>query len=296
MNMTEAIKLNFDQPPPLFKPYIKGFLARRKGMKDRDDFPKIQTTWKNLTISEKHLKQYKDICELNSQQLPFEYPLTLLFPSHMHILGHSLFPLSPFSMLQSRVQVFQHKALELNTNYTLHCHICKREDTAKGINLEMQSQFSLGTEIVWESINTYFFRNAYSANSKGVSFQKKLYGELPEKHEVQTFVIPNKKGFSFAKLSGDLNGIHYVSAYARLFGFKRALCHAQRSIAICLDRLPALQKIEQIQLDVALKGPAYYGKELQMKSGTNQDRTRIDLLCVNNPKPVLVFEIIDCRN
>ncbi len=291
--MTEAIHLNFDNHPPPFLPYIKGLLVKRKGMKDGVSFPRIQTTWKDLTINKKHLRRYTDICKLNpQQQIPFDYPLTLTFPSHMHILGHSLFPLSPFSMIQTRIQVFQHQPLRLDAGYTLQCQIHKREDTAKGMNLEMLSQFCQGTEIVWESINTYFFRNAQSPNSNGASFQKKTYGELPEACEVQSFTIPAKNGFSFAKLSGDLNGIHYFSSYARLFGFKQAFCHAQRSIAICLDKLPSLKKAEQVKLDVALKGPAYYGKELTMKSDENQEKFRIDVLCADNPKPALMFEIV----
>ncbi len=58
-----------------------------------------------------------------------------------------------------------------------------------------------------------------------------------------------------------------------------------------MDKLPLLKKAKKIQMDVALKGPAYYGKELHMKSGANQDGYRIDLLCADNPKPALIFEV-----
>ncbi len=292
MNTTEAIHLNFDTHPPLFPPYIKGLFTRRKGMKDGIALPRIGTTWKDLTIDRKHLDRFIGICELNPrQEVPFDYPLSLVFPSHMHILGHARFPLSPFTMLQTGIRIRQYRALALNTNYSLHCRIHSRRDTAKGMNLEICSQFCLGSETVWESINTYLFRSVRTNGSDGATAQKKTFCELAQTSDTNSFSIPAKKRFAFATLSGDLNGIHYSSHYARLFGFRRDFCHAQRSIAICLDKLPFLEKVEQIQLDAALKGPAYYENQLLLKSSTDQDKCRVDILCADNPKPALVMEI-----
>ncbi len=292
MNMTDTIQLNFDHHPSLVTPYLKGLITRRKGIKNGIPLPRIQTTWKDLTFHKRHLNQFIDICELNPQQeIPFEYPLTLVFPSHMHILGHSQFPLSPFSMLQTRIQIRQNRALSLNTPYTLHCQIFDRRDTAKGMNLGVCSQLCCGKEMVWESINTYFFRNMAPTSSNGDPTQKRSHDELPERCEVRSFTIPAKKGFAFARLSGDLNGIHYSSSYARLLGFKRDFCHAQRSVAICMNQLPFLQNSERIELDVALKGPVYYDNELHLKSASVQNGYRADLLCGNYPKPALVFDI-----
>jgi len=159
------------------------------------------------------------------------------------------------------------------------------------MNLGVCSQLCQGNELAWESINTYYFRNTRSPDADNTPIPKRSYRELPKTCEERIFKIPAKKGFAFALLSGDFNGIHYSRHYARLLGFKRDFCHAQRSLAVCLNKHSFSYKNGRVQLDAALKGPVYYDSDLLMKSDASQTPHRIDLFCADNPRPTLVIEI-----
>ena len=99
--------------------------------------------------------------------------------------------------------------------------------------------------------------------------------------------MPNGGGFCFGLMAGDYNPIHYVATYARRMGFRKDFAHAQLSLALCIQHLPAFKKNEPVRLDVAFKGPVYYGSNVTMQYADDGAGYRFDLYCEGNPRPCL---------
>ncbi len=102
--------------------------------------------------------------------------------------------------------------------------------------------------------------------------------------------LPLEYPLAFGRLCGDFNPSHYFSPLARLLGFDRAFCHTQRLVAGCVDRLPPAAKLaslDSVRLDVAFKGPVYYGDRLKMKTAAAGRGYRFDVYAGSGNKPVM---------
>lgn len=109
---------------------------------------------------------------------------------------------------------------------------------------------------------------------------------------------PNTGGFQFARLSGDLNPVHFFAPWARLLGFKRDFCHTQRIISDCIQLLPNTREImnlESLRLDVAFKGPIYYGNNLVMRGARTSSGVRFNLYSDMADKPAMPGNIQEIK-
>ena len=91
-------------------------------------------------------------------------------------------------------------------------------------------------------------------------------------------------------MCGDLNPAHYFAPWARMLGFQRDFAHTQRIVAECLQRLPEeadVNAAESLRLDVAFKGPVYYGSPLVLKGAQQDSGYRFDLYCGDVDKPAI---------
>jgi hypothetical protein len=99
--------------------------------------------------------------------------------------------------------------------------------------------------------------------------------------------MPNRGGFCFGLMTGDYNPIHYLASYARRMEFRRDFAHAQLTLAFSITHLPSLKEDEPVTLDVAIKGPVYYGTNVTMKYSDDGKGHRFDLYCEDNPRPCI---------
>jgi hypothetical protein len=154
-------------------------------------------------------------------------------------------------------------------------------------------------ENVWENITTYFYP-PYSAP---------ILDSIDDAPIIKEWYSPAKDRFRFARISGDSNGIHYGSFYARMMGFKRDFAQPIRIVAQCVsslptntsgirgwleevvancfEPLPATETVGSMRLDFFLKGPVYYESTLTLKNIQTKNGNRFDLYCSGNDKPVI---------
>ena len=216
--------------------------------------------------------------------------ISILFPFHMHILGHKLFPLSPWTMLQSCNKVIQHRQVRIDEAMDISCRIAYQKKVPKGLELCLHTVFNAKDEKIWECMNIYFFPGKFGESDLT---SKSGIESLPEKTLEITFSISAKGGFRLGRLVGDYNGIHYFSRYARLFGFKESFAHAQRTMAECLKRVDDFSIHRPVRLDFFLKGPVYYQTPIKMKSGEIDSGFRFDLFCGEDPRPCICGRLVN---
>lgn len=87
-------------------------------------------------------------------------------------------------------------------------------------------------------ITAYFYPIVPLAKSGGGAKKKKESPIVPEgAREITRFRLSKDAGFQFAKLTGDINPIHWVDAYARANGFRGVINHGFSTMARAIEGL-----------------------------------------------------------
>ncbi|MBI4964696.1 MAG: hypothetical protein HY913_15560 [Desulfomonile tiedjei] len=279
-----AVSLKYTNRPRLLPLYGRALFARRGSLSPEQALPAMHSELRSFKIDRRHLKRFTDACGLApADTMPLVYPLVFVFPLHVSIVCHGQFPLLYVRMMQVRNHVIQHRPINLQETMDVSCMIVGQRVVAKGLEMDMYSGLEAGGDHVWESIHTYFFPGDF-----GEPDPPSPLAQLPplsEDNVDKTWTMPNGGGFCFGLMAGDYNPIHYFSPYARRMGFRRDFAHAQLSVALCLRHLPPVQADEPVRLDVAFKGPVYYGSKVTMKYSDCEKGHRFDLYCEDNARP-----------
>ncbi|MFL6621684.1 MAG: hypothetical protein ACJ8KA_05030 [Sulfurifustis sp.] len=269
--------------------YLHSVILPRPGLRSGDTVPRIKFMRRGLTIEEDHLAAFRRGCgDAESADLPFDYPLTLLFHYHLAIFAHRDFPWSLRTLLGVRNHVVQRRRIKTSERLDLEVGTIGQRVLPKGIEFDIHSVFSSEGAPAWESISVYYLRGR--AGGADARPAVELLQPLDPVHSEIRWQAPAGGGFDFARLSGDFNPVHYLAPWARRLGFKRDFSHTQRMVSDCLRRLPdaeALLQAPRLRLDVAFKGPVYYGSPLTLKTAQKPDGVRFDLYCGEVDKPAI---------
>jgi hypothetical protein len=281
------IRLKFKRRPNLFRIYLSALMIRRKGLKPGEALPLLTSECPQAAIDKEHLDRFLEIT--GAEGIPITYPELLVFPFHMPIIGHKDFPLLYVRMMQIRNHVVQYAPLEGIDSLRIACSVSARRTTAKGLEIDLRSILSSEGQTVWECLNTYYFPGRYGDPDPPSPLSE--FMPMPSGGFQQEFSIPHQGGFRFGLLSGDFNGIHYASRYARSRGFRRSFAQSYNSLTQCVRRLPRLPPAFPVRLDAAFKGPVYYDTDLTLEYAPAGGGQRFNLYCAGDPRPCLVGAI-----
>jgi hypothetical protein len=156
---------------------------------------------------------------------------------------------------------------------------------SKGIEIDVVSEVRTGKEKVWDNVMTYFAGGKYG-ESQIFSVPQKL-GAIQNARLINEWHLPAANRFRFARISGDINGIHYSSLYDRMLGFERDSAQPIRVIARCISCLPGLRMDRPLRLDFYLKGPVYYESTLILKNQEILNGNRFNVYRKGNDKPCI---------
>jgi len=269
--------------------YLNSVILPRGGFKRHNTLPSISITRRGFKIDENHLSEFRRMCGwAASEHLPFVYPLSLAFHYHLGIFAHRDFPWSMRSLLGLRNHVLQRRRIRAGETFDLSVRTLGLRVKPKGVEFDIHTKFSSEGQAVWESIHVYYLRGSFGGNDVR---PLKDYLDALAVGEFQTgWDAPRLGGLEFARLSGDLNPVHYFAPWARLLGFKRDFCHTQRIISDCLQQLPNARKVlnmEALRLDVAFKGPVYYGSKLVLRGAGRPNGVRFNLYSDVTDRPAM---------
>ena len=256
-----------------------------------DRVPKIRAVWEDVKIDPDHLKDFGQACGLPShgQFLYPLYPLTLIYPLVLRVLGHRKAPLSIFRMLNTRLQVTSYRRIRVHEPLRIVCETGSLRIVPKGLELDLTSAVQAGDETVWESLHTLYYRGKFGEGHFS-NFDQPELPPISEPKTLASWYLPDGIGFRFARISGDANGIHYSSLYARLFGFKKdfaqPLLILTRSLSCFLDFDPS-----RFRLLALFKGPVYYKSYVSLKGVSHGEGIRFDIYCEDNPRPSLSCQL-----
>ena len=288
--MKETINLIFNHKPSAIYTLWQAFRSRKIRFTSEEEMPVIHADRAGLRINKKHLRDFYEICHISPlPSLHILYPLTLCFPYMLRILCRREMPFSLFKMLNTRTNITMHRGIRPDEILDIVCYNAPVRIVSKGLEVDIISEVRAGDEKVWQNITTYFLRGRFGQGEK--SHTPLRLAPIVDAPVIKEWYLPAKDRFRFARVSGDTNGLHYSSLYARMQGFKRDLAQPIRIVAECVSSLPEVEMARPLHLDFFLKGPVYYESTLVLKHKRKKNSDRFDVYSKGNAKPCISGEL-----
>jgi hypothetical protein len=283
--MGKSIDLIFTKEPSMKATALLALLGRSSGFDPGKPFPQITARQNAVDIDREKLAEFNIICKIeNGDTLPAIYPFALIYPLLQRMLAHKDAPLSLFQVLNSRMQVLQHRCIGVGETLDLFCAIAGHRLREKGLEMDIVSVVKSNGIAVWENIQTFYYRGKFGAPDK--NYMAPHCEDIPEAKESARWYLPAGLGHRFSKVCGDGNPLHYWKAYARLFGFKRDFAQPLLVLGTALEHLPKSDN-DMVSLDISLKAPIYYENNIILKSSALNNVTRFDIYMDGNDLPCI---------
>jgi acyl dehydratase len=247
--------------------------------------PAMRAHWKHLRAAPRDLRDVDALTGMASgDALPFLFPLVLGLRLQMALLTHPVFPIPIWRTLQIRNRMLQHRPIARSAQFDLDVQVLEHRVLEKGIEFDLRTCVVESGTPAWEGSTTFYARGRYGPAITAPLPALAPPGDAAE--VVACWRMDTRGALRFGALTGDYNGIHLSSAYARRFGFPRAFLHPQRVIGACLARLPE-GGVPRV-LETALKGPVPYGAEVTLRAERGASGTVFSLSVEDDSRPAVV--------
>lgn len=266
--MAGPVSLHFTSAPAIAPAYLKILLARKPAVAN-DTAARIEAVLERFTVDHRHLARYRKVCgDRDSAQLPITYPHVIATPVHLAMIACEAFPVSLLGVVHTRNRIVQQRPLHVDDAGEIHAWLEGHRDTARGQELDLQTQVRVGGEIVWSETSTFLARRRDRSKGPRARAPGLPHLEVPPRQDVttSTFVVAPGVGRQYARVSGDFNPIHIADIAARFFGFKRAIAHGMWSLARCVAEIGGPVFSQPCTLDVAFKRPIAFCAHIVLES------------------------------
>lgn len=249
-------------------------------------FPPLGVAWRQHRVDRRRLGAFLRLTGLEAgPALPLLYPQVFGFPLQMVVLTHPAFPLPIWRVLQIRNHLLQRRPIPPDAALDLETWVAGQRLLAKGVEVDLRTKVVVEADVAWESVNTFYYRGRF-----GEAQHPSPLASAPEAGDdvVGRWRTPSGGGLTFASFTGDYNGIHWCTAYARLLGFRRAFHHPQLVLGQALARLPIARSAPAQRLDAWLKGPVYRGSEVTLRARSGAAGTTFAIVPAGERRPAIV--------
>lgn len=266
--------------------YMARALHRSPAFAVAAGFPRLRLVWRNVRIDAGDLAVFTALTGLRTPgSVPLLYPHVAGFRLLMALLTHPAWPLPIWRALQVRNHLVQQRPLEIGQPFDLHTGVGPQRVVDKGLEVDLLTQARVRGHVVWTSAVTFYYRGRFGQAGAPPPLAR---APEPGPAAIAQWRTQHGGGVPFGRLTGDYNGIHLWSPYARLFGFPRAFQHPQRVLGQCMARLPDPGADRPQRLDAWLKGPVCCGAEVVLRGRSQPDGTTFGLFADGDARPAIV--------
>lgn len=278
--MPGAVALQYHRRPSVAAYMLRAMspMARRRGLELQ-----ITARWQGHVVDEREHADFVRITGLpDGDHLSILEPHTFGFPLTMALLTHPAFPVPIWGVLQIRNHLVLHRPLPRRAPMDLEARLIAARTFEKGAELDVRTEVTIDGQCAWESVVTFFTRARFAPHgtpAEQVSAPAEV-GPL-----VEQWTMADADHWRFCALTGDYNGVHTFDAWARRFGFARALYHPARVLGQLVARRRA--PLEVRRLDAWLKGPVPHGAEVRLHF-LERDQAADFALFVERQRPAML--------
>lgn len=277
--MSGSVSLNFTAAPAIAPAYLKILMARKPPFA-ANTVPRIEAVLERFAINPRHLARYRRVCaDRDSAELPITYPHVLAAPLHLAMIACEAFPVSLLGVVHTRNRITQHRPLRADDTGQIRAWMEGHRETARGQEIDLQTQLRVGGQVVWSETSTLLARRAEGSRPPRTRERGLPHLDVPPRQDVSTstFIVSPGVGRQYARVSGDFNPIHIADLTARFFGFKRAIAHGMWSLARCAAEIGAPAFSQPCTLDVAFKRPISFRARTVLESWMADQRVGFSL-------------------
>jgi acyl dehydratase len=292
--MAGPVSLHFTAAPAIAPAYLKILLARKPGY-TTGTVPRIEGVVERFAVDRRHLARYRRVCgDRDSADLPITYPHVIATPVHLAMLACEAFPVSLLGVVHTRNRIVQQRPLRVDDAGEIHAWLEGHRETARGQELDLQTQVRVSGETVWSEISTLLARRTDSNRAPRKRQTGLPHLDVPPRQDVSTstFVVAPGVGRQYARVSGDFNPIHIADVAARFFGFKRAIAHGMWSLARCAAEIGGPAFSRPCTLDVAFKRPIAFRARTVLESWMADQRVGFSLRDVQAGRDHLLGSVV----
>mgnify|MGYP005805950033 CR=1 FL=1 len=289
-SLRRAVRLEFSRRPSALR-YMAGALLPSPGLDPARGFPDLAARWSGCRADPAELADFLRAAGAGpapASHWPLLFPQTIGFRLQMAILTHPVFPVPIWRVLQVRNHLLQHRPIALGEVLDFETRIATHRVVEKGLEVDLRTTMTSGNLPVWESVNTFYVRGGFGPPGAGSPLAA---APAVAQDVVAQWHMPSNARLRFGQLTGDYNGVHLWSAYARRFGFRAAFFHTQRVLGHCLARLPLAAEDRPRRLDAWLKGPVYYDSDVRLSAAGEADDRTFALFSREEIRPAVVGRI-----
>ncbi len=270
--MSTPVTLQFDRRPSALAYMVRGALPTARS---RDLAPAITARWSDHRPDPEQLAAFLRVTGLPSgPALPLLYPHAFGFRLAMVVLTRPEFPVPIWGVLQIRNHLLQHRPIPLDAPLDFETRVVGSRVRDKGVELDLHTEVHIDRSVAWESVLTFYARGRFGEPTTGSPLERSPT-DLGD--PVAEWTMRDDGHSELGRFTGDYNGIHFWTWYARRFGFRRALYHPPRVLGECVARLPALDGDGPQRLDAWLKGPVFRGASVRLHAAPGTDATTFGL-------------------
>ncbi|MCC6557224.1 MAG: acyl dehydratase [Polyangiaceae bacterium] len=280
--MNEAIDLEFASTPSALRYMAKAFLPKKRPQ-GRFDPPAIQARWSGLAAAQAAPPARREPARGDA-----------VHPIHLHattmrlvmaVLTHPRFPLPIWNLLQVRNRIIQHRPCPASAHLDVTVQRKDIRVVGKGVEFDLHVEMRAPDDLVLESVITFYARGRFGPASPAAP--EAAPPEAPAETRA-SWSIPRRGAWDYGHLTGDYNGIHLWTAYARKFGFPSALAHPHRALAEILEHIEEIDLAAPLVVDVWFKGPALYERQVDLAYERAGDGFVFALRIEGDPRPAIV--------
>ncbi len=311
--MRQSVSLTFTQTPSIWTMLDAIINSHSLSFHPQKPLLPITARRDGFKTSLSRLNRFAQICGIEiADTLPLVYPMTFIYPMVQVLMARREMPLLLSKMLNTRTRMVQHRTIATNESLSAFCRLAGHRMVKKGVEIDVDCTIGVSGEPVWECRITFYYRgrfgeahavNAFIAanvlhengeEAKGVEIAASDNdGATPpvleslDAPEIARWPLPSKNKIAFARLSGDYNPLHYSHLYAKFMGFERAFAQPLLVLAETLSRLEDRHRAGRFTLDIAFKGPVYFGRNVILKNKEVSGSECFDLYSEGNPRPCI---------
>lgn len=280
-----AVLVEFRRRPSALA-YMIGAFHRAAPLRLPSDLPPLRFVWHGLPVDRREVGQFLALTGLPAGGcVPVLYLHVVGFRLLMALLTHRGWPLPIWNALQVRNQLVQHLPVAVGSMLDLETRVAGHRVLDKGLEVDLHTTAGLAGRVAWESVVTFYWRGRFG--EAGPALEPARAPAAGER-EIARWRSGDGAGLRFGRLTGDYNGIHLWTPYARLFGFRRAFHHPQLVLGQCLARLPAPDPAAPQRLDAWLKGPVFHGSPVVLRGTPEDGATTFALFAGDDARPAIV--------
>lgn len=147
---------------PSVATYMLRSLTPSPGLKKEEGFPPIRAIWRKHRVDRRRHAEFLRLSGLRADRsLPMLYPHVFAFPLQMVILMHPAYPIRPWNGLQIRNRILQHRPIPEDAALDMETCVACQRILEKGAEIDLHTTVRLRDELMWESINTHYYRGRF---------------------------------------------------------------------------------------------------------------------------------------